>query len=46
MLNLNTMRVNSNTPPALLRSPPLLRRSPLICTFADGEAADRMGRNV
>ena len=46
MLNLNTMRVNSNTPPALLRSPPLLRRSPLICTFADGEAAAWMGRNV
>lgn len=46
MLNLNTMRVNSNTPPALLRSPPLLRRSALIGTFADGEAAASLGRNV
>lgn len=46
MLNLNLLRVNSNTPPALLRSPPLLRRSALIATFADDEAAVRQGRNV
>lgn len=46
MLNQNKLRVNSNTPPTLLRSPPLLRRSALIATFADGEAATRQGRNV
>lgn len=46
MLNLHLLRVNSNTPPALLRSPPLLRRSALICTFADGIAATSPGRNV
>lgn len=46
MLNLNTMRVNSNTPPALLRSPPLLRRSALICTFADDKKAASPGHNV
>lgn len=46
MLILNLLRVNSNIPPALLRSPPLLRRSALICTFADGKAASRLARNV